>query len=67
VGTAPTWIEIDEEALALSGEVLGTRTATQTVNAALREVARLRQFREEAGEGGGAMPEPVRGAVRRSR
>jgi Arc/MetJ family transcription regulator len=31
-------IEIDQEALEIAAEVLGTRTMTDTVNAALREV-----------------------------
>ncbi|NNH69871.1 type II toxin-antitoxin system VapB family antitoxin [Nocardia uniformis] len=33
-----TPIEIDEEALAIAAEVLGTKTKKDTVNAALREV-----------------------------
>lgn len=33
-----TPIEIDEEALAVAAEVLGTKTKKDTVNAALREV-----------------------------
>ncbi|MGQ4598800.1 type II toxin-antitoxin system VapB family antitoxin [Nocardia sp. R6R-6] len=33
-----TPIEIDDEALALAAEVLGTKTKKETVNAALREV-----------------------------
>ena len=33
-----TPIEIDQEALALAAEVLGTKTKKETVNAALREV-----------------------------
>lgn len=41
-----TPIEIDQDALALAAEVLGTKTKKDTVNAALREVgerlARLR-------------------------
>ena len=35
---AKTLIDIDEEALAIAAEVLGTKTKTDTVNAALREV-----------------------------
>ncbi len=35
---AKTPIEIDEEALAIAAEVLGTKTKKDTVNAALREV-----------------------------
>jgi Arc/MetJ family transcription regulator len=34
---ARTYIEIDQEALAAAAEVLGTITASDTVNAALRE------------------------------
>ncbi|HEY1643321.1 MAG TPA: type II toxin-antitoxin system VapB family antitoxin [Streptosporangiaceae bacterium] len=33
-------IDIDQEALAVAAEVLGTTTETDTVNAALREVGR---------------------------
>ncbi|MEU8141362.1 type II toxin-antitoxin system VapB family antitoxin [Nonomuraea sp. NPDC048901] len=33
-----TAIEIDQEALAIAAEVLGTKTKKDTVNAALREV-----------------------------
>jgi Arc/MetJ family transcription regulator len=33
-----TPIEIDQEALAIAAEVLGTKTKKETVNAALREV-----------------------------
>lgn len=33
-----TPIEIDQEALAIAAEVLGTKTKQETVNAALREV-----------------------------
>ena len=33
-----TPVEIDQDALALAAEVLGTRTKKDTVNAALREV-----------------------------
>jgi Arc/MetJ family transcription regulator len=37
-------IDIDEDVLAAAGEVLGTKTKKDTVNAALREtVARLRR------------------------
>ncbi len=35
-----TPIEIDQEALAVAAEVLGTKTKKDTVNAALREVGR---------------------------
>lgn len=45
-----TPIDIDEEALALAAEALGTKTKKDTVNAALREVgqrlARLRALEE---------------------
>lgn len=45
-----TPIEIDDDALALAAEVLGTKTKKDTVNAALREVgqrlARLRALNE---------------------
>ncbi len=47
-----TPIEIDDEALALAAEVLGTKTKKDTVNAALREVGqRLERLRalEELG------------------
>lgn len=41
-----TPIEIDDEALALAAEVLGTKTKKDTVNAALREVGqRLERLR----------------------
>ena len=41
-----TAIEIDQEALAIAAEVLGTKTKKDTVNAALREVGqRLVQLR----------------------
>ena len=41
-----TPIEIDEDALAIAAEVLGTRTKKDTVNAALREVGqRLERLR----------------------
>lgn len=36
-----TPIELDEDALAAAAEALGTTTKKDTVNAALREVARL--------------------------
>ncbi|MCF3181040.1 type II toxin-antitoxin system VapB family antitoxin [Streptomyces polychromogenes] len=40
---AESEIDVDEEALALAAEVLGTRTVQETVNAALMEVvARVR-------------------------
>ena len=43
---ARTSIEIDQEALAIAAEVLGTTTKKDTVNAALREVgARLVRLR----------------------
>ncbi|MFE3541563.1 type II toxin-antitoxin system VapB family antitoxin [Nocardia sp. NPDC059177] len=38
--TSKTSLEIDQEALATAAEVLGTKTETDTVNAALREVGR---------------------------
>lgn len=37
-----TLIDIDDEALALAAEELGTKTKVATVNAALREVANRR-------------------------
>jgi Arc/MetJ family transcription regulator len=41
-----TPIEIDEDALAVAAEVLGTKTKKDTVNAALREVGqRLERLR----------------------
>ncbi|MEU7042957.1 type II toxin-antitoxin system VapB family antitoxin [Streptomyces varsoviensis] len=41
-----TMIDIDDEALALAAEVLGTKTKKDTVNAALAEIgARLRRQR----------------------
>jgi Arc/MetJ family transcription regulator len=41
-----TAIEIDQDALAVAAEVLGTKTKKDTVNAALREVGqRLVRFR----------------------
>ena len=47
-----TPIEIDEEALAVAAEVLGTKTKKDTVNAALREVGqRLVRLRALAGLG----------------
>lgn len=43
---AKTVIDINEEALALAAEVLGTKTKKDTVNAALEEIgARLRRRR----------------------
>ncbi|MEU9717860.1 DUF2191 domain-containing protein [Streptomyces sp. NPDC047976] len=36
---AETEIDVDEEALALAAEALGTRTVQDTVNAALVEIA----------------------------
>lgn len=44
---AKTVIDIDEEALALAAEALGTKTKKDTVNAALLEVGALRR-RERA-------------------
>ncbi|MER7463585.1 hypothetical protein [Streptomyces sp. NPDC097981] len=44
-------IEIDEEALALAAEALGTRTVEETVNAALVEIA--------ARAGRGRVREPI--------
>ncbi|NYI07728.1 type II toxin-antitoxin system VapB family antitoxin [Allostreptomyces psammosilenae] len=44
-----TVIDLDEEALALAAEVLGTRTKKDTVNAALQEVG-ARRRRELAAE-----------------
>ncbi|MEU4316231.1 type II toxin-antitoxin system VapB family antitoxin [Nocardia sp. NPDC024068] len=38
MGVSKTPIEIDDEALAIAAEVLGTKTKKDTVNAALREV-----------------------------
>jgi len=38
MATAKTPIEIDQDALAIAAEVLGTTTKKDTVNAALREV-----------------------------
>jgi Arc/MetJ family transcription regulator len=47
-----TPIEIDQEALAVAAEVLGTKTKKDTVNAALREVGqRLVRLRALAGLG----------------
>lgn len=47
-----TPIEIDEEALRVAAEVLGTKTKKDTVNAALREVGqRLVRLRALAGLG----------------
>ncbi|MEU6641991.1 hypothetical protein ABZ863_05515 [Saccharomonospora sp. NPDC046836] len=49
---AKTPIEIDQEALAIAAEVLGTKTTKDTVNAALREVGqRLVRLRALAGLG----------------
>ena len=45
-------VEIDQEALAVAAEVLGTKTKKDTVNAALREVGqRLVRLRALAGLG----------------
>jgi Arc/MetJ family transcription regulator len=38
MATVKTPIEIDQEALTIAAEVLGTKTKKDTVNAALREV-----------------------------
>ena len=38
MATMKTPIEMDQEALAVAAEVLGTKTTKDTVNAALREV-----------------------------
>lgn len=38
MGSSKTPIEIDDEALAIAAEVLGTKTKKDTVNVALREV-----------------------------
>ena len=38
MGSSKTPIEIDDEALAIAAEVLGTKSKKDTVNAALREV-----------------------------
>lgn len=38
MGYSKTPIELDDEALAIAAEVLGTKTKKETVNAALREV-----------------------------
>ncbi|HXF98351.1 MAG TPA: type II toxin-antitoxin system VapB family antitoxin [Gaiellaceae bacterium] len=43
-----TTIEIDSEALAEAAAALGTRTAKETVNTALAEVARRAALREAA-------------------
>ena len=49
---AKTPIEIDQEALRIAAEVLGTTTKKDTVNAALREVGqRLVRLRALAGLG----------------
>jgi Arc/MetJ family transcription regulator len=50
-----TPIDIDEQALAMAAEVLGTTTTTDTVNAALREVAGQRLVRMRALETLGKM------------
>ena len=47
---ARTVIDIDDNALALAAEALGTKTKVDTVNAALRDIAK-RQARVEAVEG----------------
>ena len=44
---AKTLIDLDEEALALAAEALGTKTKKDTVNAALREVAALAARRRD--------------------
>ncbi len=41
-----TLIDIDDDLLAQSQEILGTTTKKDTVNAALREVVRLKAVRE---------------------
>jgi len=41
-----TLIDIDDDLLAKSQEILGTTTKQDTVNAALREVVRLRAVKE---------------------
>ncbi|MFF4378596.1 type II toxin-antitoxin system VapB family antitoxin [Kitasatospora sp. NPDC001547] len=46
---AKTMIDIDEEALSLAAEVLGTTTKKDTVNAALAEVG-MRERRRRARE-----------------
>ena len=53
-----TPVEVDQEALALAAEVLGTKTKKDTVNAALREVGQrldrlraLARLREMADQG----------------
>ncbi|WP_007025887.1 type II toxin-antitoxin system VapB family antitoxin [Saccharomonospora iraqiensis] len=54
------FLDIDDDALGEASELLGTNTAEETVNLALREtVLRLRRAQAlaelaEAGEGGGA-------------
>jgi len=57
-----TPVEIDQEALALAIEVLGTKTKKDTVNAALREVGQrldrlraLARLREMADQGESAI------------
>jgi len=46
-----TVVDIDDEALARAAEELGTRTKVDTVNAALREVARRAAVRRELERG----------------
>lgn len=41
-----TSFEVDSEKVAMAKEVLGTKTLTETVDAALSEVVRLRQRRQ---------------------
>jgi Arc/MetJ family transcription regulator len=41
-----TTVDVDDRALALAQEALGTRGLSRTVNAALREVGRRRTLRE---------------------
>jgi Arc/MetJ family transcription regulator len=46
---ARTWLDIDQDALAIAAAVLGTKTETETVNAALQQVGRsLTRLRAEA-------------------
>jgi Arc/MetJ family transcription regulator len=45
-GRHKTSFEIDPEKVAAAKEVLGTRTLTETVDAALSEVVKLRQRRQ---------------------
>lgn len=63
-----TLIDIDDEALELAAEELGTKTKVATVNAALREVANrravakvLQQFRDSDTD---LSPEGMKGAWR---